>query len=116
MQQWPHSKEHGTFDFHVDAYVTGEPREYNINYQADGYDNYYCLVARRAGEGLLVSFTDTADQPRTPVEIALREAQAAEKAAKDTAKADKKSAKDAEKSAKREAKAAEKAAKDAERD
>jgi hypothetical protein len=38
-EQWPHSKAHGTFDFHVDAYVSGEPREYNINYQADGYDN-----------------------------------------------------------------------------
>ena len=25
-QQWPHSIAHGTFQFHVDAYVTGEPR------------------------------------------------------------------------------------------
>ena len=82
MRQWPHSKEHGTFQFHVDAFESGEPREYNINYQADGYDNYYRLAARRAGSGLLVSFTDTADQPRTPVETALREAQAAEKAAR----------------------------------
>ncbi|KUG08709.1 PAS domain-containing sensor histidine kinase [Solirubrum puertoriconensis] len=82
MEQWPHSKEHGTFDFHVDAYLTGEPRSYNINYQADGYDNYYRLTARRAGEGLLVSFTDTADQPRSPVEIALRESQAREQAAR----------------------------------
>ena len=82
MQQWPHSKEHGTFAFHVDAFVSGEPREYNINYQADGYDNYYRLAARRAGTGLLVSFTDTADQPRSPVEVALREVQAAEQAAR----------------------------------
>ncbi|QHJ05948.1 PAS domain-containing sensor histidine kinase [Hymenobacter busanensis] len=81
-EQWPHSKAHGTFDFHVAAYVTGEPREYNINYQADGYDNYYRLAARRSGDGLWVSFTDTADQPRSPVEMALREAQAAEKAAR----------------------------------
>jgi PAS domain S-box-containing protein len=82
MQQWPHSKEHGTFQFHVEAFETGEPRQYNINYQADGYDNYYCLAARRVGTGLLVSFTDTADQPRSAVEVALREAQAAEKAAR----------------------------------
>jgi signal transduction histidine kinase len=81
-QQWPNSKAHGTFDFHVDAYLSGEPREYNINYQADGYDNYYRLAARRSGEGLLVSFTDTADQPRSAVEVALRQAQAAEKAAR----------------------------------
>ncbi|UOG77665.1 PAS domain-containing protein (plasmid) [Hymenobacter tibetensis] len=82
MEQWPHSKAHGTFQFHVDAYLTGEPREYNINYQADGYDNYYRLAARRSGHGLLVSFTDTADQPRSPVEVALREAQAREQQAR----------------------------------
>ena len=81
-QQWPHSIEHGTFAFHVDAFVSGEPREYNVNYQADGYDNYYRLAARRSGQGLLVSFTDTAAQPRSSVEMALREAQAAEKAAR----------------------------------
>ncbi|KAA9333280.1 PAS domain-containing protein [Hymenobacter busanensis] len=81
-EQWPHSKAHGTFDFHVAAYVTGEPREYNINYQADGYDNYYRLAARRSGDGLWVSFTDTADQPRSPVEVALRESQAREQAAR----------------------------------
>ncbi|MBC6698969.1 PAS domain-containing sensor histidine kinase [Hymenobacter puniceus] len=81
-EQWPHSKAHGTFAFHVDAYVTGQPREYNINYQADGYDNYYRLAARRSGAGLLVSFTDTADQPRSQVEVALRESQTAERAAR----------------------------------
>ncbi|GAB2715580.1 hypothetical protein GCM10011495_22270 [Hymenobacter frigidus] len=74
-QQWPHSIAHGTFQFHVDAFVTGEPREYNVNYQADGYNNYYRLAARRAGAGLLVSFTNPADQPRSPVEVALRESQ-----------------------------------------
>ncbi|AHJ97847.1 PAS domain-containing protein [Hymenobacter swuensis] len=86
-EQWPHSIAHGTFDFHVDAYLSGEPREYNINYQADGYDNYYRLAARRTGDGLWVSFTDTADQPRSPVEMALRESQAREKAARAEAEA-----------------------------
>ena len=75
-QQWPHSIAHGTFQFHVEAFESCEPREYNVNYQADGYDNYYRLAARRSGAGLLVSFTDTADQPRSLVEIALREAHA----------------------------------------
>ena len=32
-QQWPHSIAHGTFAFHVDAFVSGEPREYNVNYR-----------------------------------------------------------------------------------
>ncbi|OUJ69171.1 sensor histidine kinase [Hymenobacter crusticola] len=86
-QQWPHSRQQGTFAFHIDAFESGEPRELNINYQLDGYDNYYRLAARRSGQGLLVSFTDTADQPRSPVEIALRESQAAEKAARADAEA-----------------------------
>jgi signal transduction histidine kinase len=81
-QQWPHSIDYGTFQFHVDAFVSGEPREYNVNYQADGYDNYYRLAARRAGNGLLVSFTDTSDQPRSPVELALRHSQAREQEAR----------------------------------
>jgi PAS domain S-box-containing protein len=82
MQQWPQSKAHGMFQFHAEAFESGEPREYNVNYQADGYDNYYRLAARRSGQGLLVSFTDTADQPRTAVEVALREAQAVEQTAR----------------------------------
>ncbi|MBC6606259.1 PAS domain-containing protein [Hymenobacter sp. BT188] len=81
-QQWPQSEAHGTFAFHIDAFLSGEPREYNINYQADGHDNYYRLAAQRSGQGLLVSFTDTADQPRTPVESALRESQAREQEAR----------------------------------
>ena len=81
-QQWPQSVAHGTFQFHVEAFESGEPRMYNVNYQADGYDNYYRLAARRSGHALLVSFTDTADQPRTAVEVALRESQATEKAAR----------------------------------
>ena len=75
-QQWPHSQEYGTFAFHVDAFVSGEPRHFDVNYQSDGHDNYYRLAARRSGEGLLVSFTDTADHPRSAVEVALRESQA----------------------------------------
>jgi PAS domain-containing protein len=81
LGQWPHSKDYGAFQFHVEAFQSGEPQEYHVHYQADGYDHYYHLAARRVGTGLLVSFTDTADQPRSPVEIALRTAQTREQAA-----------------------------------
>ena len=81
-QQWPHSVEYGTFAFHVEAFVAGAPRTLDFNYQTDGYDNYYRLAACRSGQGLLVSFTDTADQPRSSVEMALRESQAREQAAR----------------------------------
>ncbi|WP_092668997.1 hypothetical protein [Hymenobacter arizonensis] len=53
-----------------------------MNYQSDGYDNYFRVAGRRVGTGLLVSFTDTADQPRTSVEVALRKSQACERAAR----------------------------------
>ena len=84
LEQWPHSLTEGLFRFHVEAFrhPAREVCRYDVNYQADGYDNYYRIAARRAGAGLLVSFTDTADQPRSPVEVALREAQAAERAAR----------------------------------
>ncbi|GAA3953637.1 PAS domain-containing protein [Hymenobacter algoricola] len=88
LQQWPHSKQHGTFAFHVDAFVSGEPREYDVSYQAGGYDSHYRLAARRSGSFLLVSFTDPAGQPRPPVEEALHTAPAAEKTARADAEAE----------------------------
>ncbi|HEX8329747.1 MAG TPA: PAS domain S-box protein [Hymenobacter sp.] len=78
---FPESRRNGSLAFHRDAYASGEPGFFETNYQADGYDNYFRVSARRSGPGLLVSFTDTADQPRSPVEVALREAQARERAA-----------------------------------
>ncbi|MCC3152780.1 PAS domain-containing protein [Hymenobacter sp. BT770] len=72
----------GIFDFYRRAFGGGAAETFDVNYQADGLDNYYHLAAQRCGEVLVVSFTDTANQPRTPVEIALRESQAAEQAAR----------------------------------
>ena len=48
LQQWPKSQAHGPFAFHIDAFLSGEPRQYDVNYQAAGYDNYYRLAARRS--------------------------------------------------------------------
>ncbi|AII52520.1 hypothetical protein N008_11100 [Hymenobacter sp. APR13] len=66
----------GTFEFYRQVFETGEAGVYHFNYQADGFDNYFHVAARRSGEMLVVSFTDTADQSRSPVEQALRESQA----------------------------------------
>ena len=81
LQHYPHTLETGVFAFHRDAFVAGEPAQFRVNYQADGLDNYFHLAARRCGNGLLVSFTDTANQPRTAVEEALRQSQAREQSA-----------------------------------
>jgi PAS domain S-box-containing protein len=75
LEHYPHTLETGVFAFHRDVFESGQPDRLHVNYQGDGLDNYFMLSARRVGEGLLVSFTDTADQPRSEVEIALREAQ-----------------------------------------
>ena len=81
-QQFPDTLGNGAFAFHRDTFLSGQPGHYELNYQSDGYDNYFRVAGRRVGAGLLVSFTDTADQPRTAVELALRASQAREKAAR----------------------------------
>ncbi|WP_201987023.1 PAS domain-containing protein [Hymenobacter rubidus] len=81
LQHFPHTVQTGVFTFHCEAFESGQPRRMEVNYQGDGLDNYFLLSARRVGAGLLVSFLDTADQPRSAVEKALRESQARERAA-----------------------------------
>ena len=81
LHYYPHTLETGVFAFHRDAFESGQPLRMDVNYQGDGLDNYFQLSARRVGQGLLVSFHDTAGHARTPVEEALRESQARERAA-----------------------------------
>ena len=71
----------GVFDFYRRVFETGEPGRYDFSYQADGFDNYFHVAARRSAELLVVSFTDTADHERSAVEEALRQSQTAERAA-----------------------------------
>ncbi|MBG8556305.1 PAS domain-containing sensor histidine kinase [Hymenobacter guriensis] len=72
----------GVFSMYRRVIETGEDGRLDFNYQADGLDNYFRVAARRSGEWLVVSFTDTADQDRSAVELALRDSQAAEQAAR----------------------------------
>ena len=81
-QQFSDTLDNGAFAFHRDTFLSGQPGHYELNYQSDGYDNYFRVAGQRVGAGLLVSFTDTADQPRTAVELALRESQARERVAR----------------------------------
>lgn len=79
---YPHAAETGIFAFYRDTFLSGKAGRYPINYQHDGLDNYFHLVAQRNGQLLVVSFTDTADQERSAVEQALRESQSREQAAR----------------------------------
>ncbi len=79
---YPSAVEAGIFAFYRDTFLAGEPGRLDVNYQHDGLDNYFQLAAHRAGDLLVVSFADTADQPRTAVEEALRQSQAREQPAR----------------------------------
>jgi PAS domain-containing protein len=84
---YPNSVLNGIFDFYRRVFETGEAGLYQVNYQADGLNNYFHVAARRSGEFLLASFTNTSDQDRSPVEEALRQSQAREQAARAAAEA-----------------------------
>jgi PAS domain S-box-containing protein len=77
--------EEGVFAFYRDTFLDGQLGRHQFNYQHDGLDGYFLLAAQRQGPLLVVSFTDTNDQPRTAVEQVLRESQAREQAARQEA-------------------------------
>jgi signal transduction histidine kinase len=75
----------GVFAFYRDTFLSGQLGQHQFNYQHDGLDGYFQLAAQRQGSLLLVSFTDTNDQPRTAAEEALRASQAREQTARQEA-------------------------------
>lgn len=78
---FPAAKADGVFDVCCQAFVTRETRRNQTNYQADGLDGYFLLVAQRYKNLLVINFTDSNDRPRSAVEQALRESQALAQAA-----------------------------------
>lgn len=81
-QQFPTTDDNGAWEFHRQAWQASEPRQFQFYYDADGFDSFFRVTARRVGEGLLVFFTDTRDEIRSQAEQALRESQAREQAAR----------------------------------
>ncbi|UYZ59388.1 PAS domain-containing sensor histidine kinase [Hymenobacter latericus] len=80
LTRFPSTTAAGILGYYRRTFESGELQSYEVNYQADGLDNYFRLQAQRSGAVLVVSFTDTSDQDRSPVEQALRESQAREQA------------------------------------
>lgn len=78
LTRFPATIATGILAYYRRAYADKNAGSYEVNYQADELDNYFRLAARRSGDLLVVSFTDTSDQDRSAVEQALRESQAAE--------------------------------------
>jgi len=85
---YPSAVDSGIFALHCDAFRSGQPGRLDVYYQHDRLDNYYHLSDQRAGDLLVVSFTDTADHDRSAAELALRQSQAREQAARAEAEAE----------------------------
>ncbi|MGI4736166.1 MAG: ATP-binding protein [Janthinobacterium lividum] len=84
---FPTAQTAGVFGFYRDAFLSGQLSRRQNNYQHDGLDGYYLLVAQRQGGLLAVSFTDTNEHPRSAVEEELRQSQARELKARAEAEA-----------------------------
>ena len=82
LTRYPAAGPAGIFAFYREAFLAGETRRGEFDFRHDGLDGYFRLVARRQGPRLVVSFTDTNDQPRSAQEEALRQSQAREQAAR----------------------------------
>ncbi|QKG59164.1 PAS domain-containing sensor histidine kinase (plasmid) [Hymenobacter sp. BRD128] len=73
---FPHALAAGLVAFYRRVFETHRADTYEGNYQADGRANYFRFSARRHANWLVVSFTDIAGQPSTPVEQTRRAAAA----------------------------------------
>ena len=81
LTHFPHVGQAGVLAFYCRAFASGRAERYNTHYQHDGFDSYFYVAAQRHGSWLLVSFTDTAEQPRSAIEEALRASQVRERTA-----------------------------------
>ncbi|RFP63694.1 PAS domain S-box protein [Hymenobacter lapidiphilus] len=72
----------GIFAFYRDTFESGISRQEHFNYQYDGIDGYFRVVARAQGPLLVVSIADDNDTPRTAMQEALRQSQQAEQQAR----------------------------------
>ncbi|QNE39893.1 PAS domain-containing protein [Hymenobacter sp. NBH84] len=77
---YPQSRLNGVFDFYCRTFLTQQPGKHHLDYQINTTTPFY-LSARRAGEGLLVSFSNSVTYSSTSIEEALRASQARERAA-----------------------------------
>ncbi|MBC6609767.1 PAS domain-containing protein [Hymenobacter sp. BT507] len=84
---YPQSRTNGVFDFYCHTFISRQPGKHHLDYQITTTTPFY-LSARRAGEGLLVSFSNSVAYDNTgSIEEALRASQARERAARADAEA-----------------------------
>lgn len=65
LASFPETANTGILDFYRRVFETGEPGRYDVNYPFDGLDMYFQLSARRTGQQLVVSWSDTSQKDRS---------------------------------------------------
>ncbi|OGX84583.1 PAS domain-containing sensor histidine kinase [Hymenobacter glacialis] len=81
LTRFPNAGPVGIFAFYRDAFLSGQTQREAFNFQHDGLEGYFHLVARRQGALLVVSFLDTLDPLPAAQAGALQQAQNREQAA-----------------------------------
>ncbi|SFQ67392.1 sensor histidine kinase [Hymenobacter arizonensis] len=77
---FPSTFTNGVFDLYRRTYETGQDGRLDFNYEANGLSHHFQGTARRSGDLLVVSSTDTADQPHAAADATLHQAGAATQA------------------------------------
>jgi PAS domain S-box-containing protein len=89
VEQWPGSVAGEAFTWLRDTFLADTPARLDRYYHDATQEKFIQAHGRRLEGGLLVSFTDGTDQPRTAVEDALRESRAREQQARAEAEREK---------------------------
>lgn len=86
LQLYPQSRANGVFEFYARTITSGQPGRQQLDYEVNGATPFY-LSARRAGQGLLVCFSNTVEYAGSDLEEALRASQFRERTARAEAEA-----------------------------
>jgi PAS domain S-box-containing protein len=89
FEQWPDSVTNGAFAWLRDIFLVGTPARLDEYYYNTTQEKFIQAHGCRLEGGVLVSFTDGTDQPRTAVEDALRQSRAREQQARAEAEREK---------------------------
>ena len=82
LEVFPHTRETGVLGFFLKVLQTGDSGYYPVHYREDSLDSFFHIWAKKSGQGLVVSFTDTAHEFNQEAEKALKESHEREQLAR----------------------------------
>lgn len=75
LEEHPANRTTGLFEAYVDTVQTGHAWSRELNYQHDGIDGYFRIVAARSGDGFAITFADLSERHRIEARVRERERQ-----------------------------------------